>query len=244
LDNEEIIRALLEKGNKDFLDIVSNCIANKADTPQQLRANIEAVASESRKKVYSQKDIPVRPKFDATMLHDALSFQLENEAAPRDVYSYVQDVYKKDDEWMKIAKHNEVNQSVRSSVASEVDKGNLPALERVDNLGLSIPSLIRDLKTPSKTIRKIDAYISLADRVDALEVIISRVEDRQSVTEIKIQLLSEATDTSININKLTALTLKKQGMSQKQIALQLNVHEKTVSRWFREIKDTNPILVT
>jgi DNA-binding transcriptional regulator YiaG len=233
---EELTRILQSLKNKEFLDIVSDVVVERIENPQQLRASIEAISNETNKKAYQQKDMPLRPRFDATMLHDAISYQLENEAPPTDVYSYVQEIYQKDDDWMKKAKHTELPQSTRSAVAKEIKKQGSEAIDKVDKLGLSIPSVIRDNRTPSKAIREIDSYISLADRVEALETKVDHLDTRQTVTEIKLQCLVEETNTPLNPNKIAALYLKKQGMTQKQISKQLGVDTRTIRRWFKDLE--------
>jgi len=231
---EEITRILQNIKYRDFLDIITDVAVENIETPQQLRASIEVISNEVSRKVYTQKDMPTKPKFDSTMLHDAISYQLEYEAAPKDVYLYVQEVYKKDDEWMKKAKHSDLSSTTRSEVAKVIAKQGQAALVKISELGLSIPTTIRDNKTPSKAIRKIDAYLSLADEVDKLKEKVSNLEDRQTISEMRIDYLIG--DGVLQPNKQIALDLKKQGLAKKEISVRLGVSVRTISRWFKEPK--------
>jgi hypothetical protein len=241
--SEEIKRMLQSLKTKDFLNVVSDVVVDGVANPQQLRASIEALRSEVNKKAYQQLDIPLKPRFDTTMLHDALSYQLENEVAPKEVYMYVQEVYNKDDDWMKDAKHAELPQKERSAVAKQIAKQEIPVTFKVGDLGLSIGTLIRSSETPSKAIRGVDSYIELANRVDKLESQVSNLDIRQTTTEVKLQCLVDNLNVDIDENKVVASLLKKKGFTQRQISSELGVHEKTVSRWFKEIRKDLPHLL-
>lgn len=230
ITKEDFIAWLQEQPLSAKIDIITPVLVNENSTYKDLHIVTTKITDSLRKQVHTTQSDTLKPRFDSTMMFDALSYQLENKAIPVEVFQYVQDLYNKDDDWMKVAKHTKLRDAERGVVAKEVVKCNFPVVIQVGDKGMSIKEAINNGKTPTQQIRTISKYITLSDRVDTLEEKVKEIDLRQVITECRLDSLEYQIS---NPQKQIAIKLKLEGNTNKDIAQTLGVNVKTVGRWLK-----------
>lgn len=231
ITKEDFIAWLQKQPLSTKIDILTPALVNENSTYKDLHIVTTKITDSLRKQVHTSQSDTLKPRFDSTMMFDALSYQLENKAIPVEVFQYVQDLHNKDDEWMKVAKHTKLKDTERSSVARQVIKCEFPVVGIVEDKGMSVKEAINNGKTPTQQIRTISKYISLSDRVDMLENKVKEIDLRQVITECRLDSLEYQIS---NPQKQIAIKLKLEGRTNKDIAKTLGVNVKTVGRWLKK----------
>jgi hypothetical protein len=236
MTDEELIRYLLERPQKDRLNIFIKSSVNEHTTYKDafvLKHKFEEVLS---KEVHTHQSENLKPRFDKTMLYDALYFQLQNKATPSEVFQYVQELYNMDTAWLKEAKHTPITEKDRKLIAKEIYKNtDLPTISEIAEKRLSVKEAIVNNKTPSKQVNVVDDYIAISRRIDALETINKERALKEVITDARIEALETKCS---DPKKQLALKLKAEGLSQKDISKIVDVNVRTIRRWFKEVEGT------
>lgn len=239
MTEQEVIEWLNNQPLSVRIKVITPSLVGEHSTYKDLHMVTKKVTDALRKEVHINQSETLKPRFDTTMLFDALSYQLENKAIPVEVFQYVQDLHNKDDEWMKVAKHTKLRESERTVVAKEISKCDLPVVTSVEDKGMSVKEAINNGKTPTQQIRTLSKYISLSDRVDKLEEVYSGVVQElstlkvsQAITEYRLSNLEHTLNE--DPNKVVARKMKLEGKTNKQIAGALDISESTVKRMLKK----------
>lgn len=235
MEEKEIIEYLKTLPDDKFRSMVAEVYIKEGETIQQQQTKKNRMLSTIDNHIYKEHDGTFKPRFDTTMLYDALSYQLANEAPPIQVFEYVQEVYNKDDDWMKVAKHTQISDKSIKEVTKELFKESYDIVDRAKENGLSIKDVVRKSKTPSQQIRGIHKHITLSDRVDALEAKVAELDIRQKISEMKVDQIENQLSLQIDPNRAIAIRLKLEGYSQKEISEELGVTTRTLRNWFKQI---------
>jgi hypothetical protein len=145
-----------------------------------------------------------------------------------------QDMYNKDDVWMKVAKHTKLKETDTSKVAAIVVKEDYPIVESIEEKGLSVKKAITNGKTPTQQIRNVSKYISLSDRVDSLErkvsemehkydIEFSKVKEQQMIQENRLESIERDLTDYMNPKKISAIRMRMEGKLNVEIAEILDV---------------------
>jgi len=236
LTKEEIQEYLAGLPKNRIRELLAEALIPEGATFKQAQTEINRTVDVMKTKMFSEVTDTLKPRFDDTMLMDALSYQLTNESIPADVYSYVQEVYNKDDDWMKVARHSPLTEKVVKKVSVELFKTDYEIVDKAKEKGLSIKDAIRKGKTPSQQIRSVHKHITLSDRVDALEAKVAELDFRQTVSEMKVEQIGNHLSLQLDPNRVLAIKLKQAGYTQKEISIELGVTTRTLRNWFKELK--------
>jgi DNA-directed RNA polymerase specialized sigma24 family protein len=231
LTEEEVKAWLAARPKKKAIRLVSEVIVDEYTTYKDLFGLKKEFDVSTSSKVKEHQSDTLRPRFDQAMLYDALTYQLENKSIPTDVFNHIQDLYKMDAEWLRVAKHTPINEKERREVANEVVKKNYPVVIQVEDKGMSVKDAIRNGRSPTQQVRTISKYISLSDRVDELEKQVAELSIRQNITESRLDCIEGKVD---NPQKMIALRLTLEGRTQKEISELLNVNIRTIKRWLKK----------
>jgi DNA-directed RNA polymerase specialized sigma subunit len=242
--DEELIEELRKRSLNKRTDVFIASTVDDTTTYKDavmLKKKLDTKISEE---VHKHQSDTLRPRFDTSMLYDALSYQLTNKALPPEVFQHIQELYKMSDDWLKIAKHTNIKESDRKDISKQLYTEKYPVIEEVDSKGLSVKGAICNSKTPTQQIRTVSKYITLSDRVDELERKVEEMDKhmetidlRQTITDLRLHSLEQTIQTgelSNNPTKVLALKLREEGKTQKEIADILGVTKRTIIRWCKE----------
>jgi hypothetical protein len=230
-DEEQAVKAYLDTlPNKKVIELFGDRLVNEHTTYKDLYSIKKEVDEKLTKKVHKHQAVNLKPRFDNSMMYDALNYQLENKATPVEVFQYVQDLYNMDTEWLKEAKHTTLREEDRKEVAKAVINNNPEVVQEISDKGLSVKEAIVNGRSPTRQIRKVSDYISLSDRVDLLESKVKEIDLRQTITECRLESLENQT----NPQKQIALKLKLEGKTQREIAEILDLNIRTIGRWLKK----------
>jgi len=239
MTEQEVIDWLNNQPLSVRIKVVTPTLVNEHSTYKDLHVVTKKVTESLRKEVHNNQSGTLKPRFDNTMLFDALSYQLENKAYPVEVFQYVQDLHNKDDDWMKVAKHTKLKESDRNTIAKEIAKCEFTVTTEVEGKGMSVKEAISNGKTPTQQIRTLSKYISLSDRVDMLEAGYSEVVQELSTLKVNQVLTNYRLENLENTisedpNRVVARKLKLEGRTYKQISEALGISLSTVKRMFKK----------
>jgi len=246
MTKEEFIEYYKTLPTKDKIEIFSDSLITENTTYRDAHIYLNQTQTAIKSRVNEHQSDTLKPRFDLTMMYDALSYQLENKAIPVEVFQYIQDMYNKDDVWMKVAKHTKLKETDTSKVAAIVVKEDYPIVESIEEKGLSVKKAITNGKTPTQQIRNVSKYISLSDRVDSLErkvsemehkydIEFSKVKEQQMIQENRLESIERDLTDYMNPKKISAIRMRMEGKLNVEIAEILDVHPKTITRWLKGV---------
>lgn len=163
-----------------------------------------------------------------------LLYMLENDVTVKQVWQWLKDTYKKDDEWIKQAKKLSFYYSkelyielIDHEILAGMKKGKLIRQSTFTNAS-SYNHLLRQVHTAK------EIYIEGVDNIKRIEAQaneISTLTERVDALENKVELLELSVDYVLVDTKVEAKLLSSQGVSQKDLAAKYGVTTRTIRNW-------------
>lgn len=227
MTEEELTDALRQLPYHKKIRITKNIWVDENTTYKDLvmlKANIN---NSLTTEVHSHQADKLKPRFNNAMLHSAITYLLENNVTPIEVFQYIKGVFSMEDEWLKIAKHTALKDSDKTKVAKMIIDAKYPIVEELDSRGLSVKDAIIGGRSPTKQINTVSDYLKLNAEVKQLKETVEEVKIRQAITECRLERLESKTTSKKDI----AHRLKVEGKSTNEISELLDTPVRTIRRW-------------
>jgi hypothetical protein len=234
----EIESALSRIPDNEGISILQSAIVDKLslqkyNTTVKVSKDINiSVARIQRYENSKDPDYVAPERFTTEMGVDGMVHLIRDKGTVQGAYNVVAEKHNKDILNLKsIATKEHYNRTqildqtslvVPDQISKVVEEGLLNMLDK--------PTTINSMYVNTYTTMKI------LGELDALRSKVHELEARQSVTEARVEKIGEHLRLD-EANKLAAFRLKAKGYSNKDIAKQLNVVPKTVSRWIKLMKE-------
>lgn len=223
MSNESVDAAIQAVGNIDLTESTVQDIERIKKHLNNIRNNIIKALPPSGKQYVTKNQGKT-----------GLLYMLENDVTVKQVWAWLKDTYKKDDQWVKEAKKLSFYYSkelyielLDNELIAGMRKGKLIRQSTFTNSS-SYNHLLRQVHTAKEIY--IDGILN-KELIQKQLNEISLLSDRVNALEDKVELLEISTDFLLIDTKVEAKLLRDQGVSQKDLAAKYGVTTRTIRNW-------------